>query len=148
MIEYQNLPRKKWFTGKKKNVEVSNVEGGCKGKKNYQTQSYQTSTSQISNINFTKSLSVNQPTNPLENQAKNNPRRAYQRNQEQLLPLPIPLREMYAKLLSICHMIPLLFPPLKPLFLNWYKPDLTCEYHAGNLDHNIDTCLAFKRKLL
>jgi hypothetical protein len=58
------------------------------------------------------------------------------------------LKEMYAKLLSICHMAPLPFSPLKPPFSNWYKPDLTCEYHSENLDHNIDTCSAFKRKLL
>jgi hypothetical protein len=37
MIEYQNLPRKKRFTRKKKDVEVSNIEGGYKCKKNFQT---------------------------------------------------------------------------------------------------------------
>jgi hypothetical protein len=60
----------------------------------------------------------------------------------------MPLVEMYAKLLSKGYVAPLSFPPLKPPFLNWYKPDLTYEYHAGNLSHNIDTCLAFMRKLL
>ncbi|XP_073261997.1 uncharacterized protein [Populus alba] len=33
-------------------------------------------------------------------------------------------------------------------FQSWYKPDLTCEYHAGIAGHNIHTCNAFKRKLL
>jgi hypothetical protein len=74
--------------------------------------------------------------------------RVYQRNQEHLLSLPIPLGEMYTKLLSIGHMTHLSFPPLKPPFLNWYKLDLTCEYYTGNPDHNIDTCSTFERKLL
>jgi hypothetical protein len=51
------------------------------------------------------------------------------------------LGEMYVKLLSIGHVAPLSFPPLKSPFPNWYKPDQTCEYHAGNRSHNIDTCL-------
>jgi len=58
------------------------------------------------------------------------------------------LGEIYANLLSIGHMTPHLFPPLKPPFPNWYKPDLTCEYHAGNPSHNIDTYSTFKRKFL
>jgi len=33
-------------------------------------------------------------------------------------------------------------------FPNWYKPNLTYEYHANNPSHNIDTCSTFKRKLL
>ena len=42
----------------------------------------------------------------------------------------------------------LLYPPLKPPFPNWYKPELTYEYHDGNPGHSIDTCSTFKRKLL
>jgi hypothetical protein len=57
------------------------------------------------------------------------------------------LEEMNAKLLSIGHMAFLPFPPLKPPFLNWYKPDLTCEYHIKNPSQSIDTCSAFKRNL-
>ena len=64
------------------------------------------------------------------------------------MPLPMLLGEIYAKLLSIGHMTPHLFPSLKPPFPNWYKPDLTCEYHAGNPSHNIDTYSTFKRKFL
>jgi hypothetical protein len=60
----------------------------------------------------------------------------------------MPLKEMYAKLLSTGHVAPLSFPPLKPSFLNWYKLDLTYEYLAGNPGHSIDSCLAIKRKLL
>jgi hypothetical protein len=59
--------KKKGYTGKKRDVEVNNVEEGYKGKWNYQTQSYQTPSSQISNINFDNPFSVNQPTNLPEN---------------------------------------------------------------------------------
>jgi hypothetical protein len=52
----------------------------------------------------------------------------------------MPLKEMYEKLLRIGHVAPLPYPPLKPPFLNWYKLELTCEYHDGNHGHNIDTC--------
>jgi hypothetical protein len=140
--------KKKGFTRRKKNAKVSNVEIGYKGKKNYQTQSYQTPFSQISSINSVKPLMINQHTNPLENQVENNPTRAYQRNQEQLSPLLMPLGEMYIKLLSMSHVAPLLCPPLRSHFLNWYKPNLTYEYHANNPSQNIDICSAFKRKLL
>jgi hypothetical protein len=40
---------------------------------------------------------VNNIFNLQRNQAENNPKRSYQRNQEELLPLPMPLKEMYAK---------------------------------------------------
>jgi hypothetical protein len=75
---------KKGFTRKKKDVDVGNVEGGYKGKKNYQnqnyqTQSYRTPSPQISSINV-KPLPVNHLIDPQENQAKNNPKRSYQRN--------------------------------------------------------------------
>jgi hypothetical protein len=60
----------------------------------------------------------------------------------------MPLREMYAKLISIGHTTHLPFPPLKPPFLNWYGLGLICEYHARNPGHNIDNLSVFKRKLL
>jgi spore germination protein GerM len=100
------------ITRRRNDIKVSNVEEWYKSKKNYQTHSYQTSSSQISNITFTKPLMVNQPTNPPEKRTENHPMRAYQRNQEQLLPLPMTLGEMYAKLLSIGHVAPLPFPSL------------------------------------
>ncbi|XP_024439614.1 uncharacterized protein LOC112323885 [Populus trichocarpa] len=72
----------------------------------------------------------------------------YQRVQEQLPPLPLPLNEMYQKLLSIGHVAPEPLAPLQPPYPGWYKPELTCEYHAGVSGHSIHTCNAFKRKLL
>jgi hypothetical protein len=60
------------FIGRKKDVKVRNVEEGYKGKRNYQTQSYQTTSSQVSSIKFFKPLSVSHSTNPLENQNKKN----------------------------------------------------------------------------
>ncbi|KAL3596508.1 hypothetical protein D5086_008145 [Populus alba] len=72
----------------------------------------------------------------------------FQRVQEQLPPLPLPLNEMYQKLLSIGQIAPEPLTPLQPPYPNWYKPKLNCEYHAGITGHNIYTCNAFKRKLL
>jgi hypothetical protein len=60
----------------------------------------------------------------------------------------MPLKEIYTKLLSIGHITPLPFPPLKPHFPIWYKPKLNFKYHAGNPGYSIDTCYAFKKKLL
>jgi len=60
----------------------------------------------------------------------------------------MPLGEIYTKLLSMGHVAPLLYSPLKSHFPNWYKPNLTYEFHTKNLSHNIDTCSTFKRKLL
>jgi hypothetical protein len=72
----------------------------------------------------------------------------YQRVQEQLPPLPLPLDEMYQKLLSIGQVAPEPLTPVQPPYPSWYKPELTCEYHAGIAGHSIHTCNAFKRKLL
>jgi hypothetical protein len=55
---------------------------------------------------------------------------------------------MYEKLLSIGHIAPEPLTPLQPPYPNWYKPDLTCEYHAGAVGHNIHTCSAFKKRLM
>jgi hypothetical protein len=55
---------------------------------------------------------------------------------------------MYSKLLSIGQVAPVPLTPLQPPYPNWYKPDLTCEYHAGIAGHNIESCNAFKNKLL
>jgi len=60
----------------------------------------------------------------------------------------MPLKQMRVKLLSINHVAHLLYPPLKPPFSNWYKPEPTCEYSDGNPCHSIDTFSTFKRKLL
>jgi hypothetical protein len=49
----------------------------------------------------------------------------------------MPLGEMYMKLLSIGHMALFPFPPFKPPFPSWYKPELTYEYHVGNPSHII-----------
>uniref|UniRef100_A0A6N2KNP9 Integrase catalytic domain-containing protein n=1 Tax=Salix viminalis TaxID=40686 RepID=A0A6N2KNP9_SALVM len=38
--------------------------------------------------------------------------------------------------------------PLQPPYPDWYKSDLTCEYHAGAAGHSIHTCGAFKKKLM
>ena len=45
--------------------------------------------------------------------------------------------------------VPLVSPiPAQQPYPNWYKLELTCEYHAGIVGHNIDSCNQFKNKLL
>jgi len=143
---------KKGLTGKKKDSEVNNVEGVYKGKKkNYHHYNFQIPTQQVASVNFTKPFPTNQqnqPNNHQSNQIVNLSRRNFQRTQERLPPLPLPLGEMYSKLLSIGQVAPVPLTPLQPPYPNWYKPDLTCEYHAGIAGHNIESCNAFKNKLL
>ena len=122
------------FEGKRKVVE--HFEDDYKGRKN-QFQNYHNPSSKITNIN----LQAKDP-------PKNFPKRNYQRIQEQLPPLPLPLNEMYQKLVSIKQVAPEPQAPLQPPYPDWYNPDLTCEYHAGTAGHSIHTCGAFKKKLM
>jgi len=128
---------KKGFKGKRK--EVDYVERGYRGRKNpFQNYHTPSPSPQISNINLNPTFPTRKP----------KPQTKHQRVQEQLPPLPLPLNEMYQKLLSIGHIAPEPLTPLQPPFPNWYKPDLTCEYHVGAAGHNIHTCSAFKKRLM
>jgi hypothetical protein len=60
----------------------------------------------------------------------------------------MPLKDMHAKLLSIGQIALIPTLPLQPPFHIWYKPELTCEYHAGIPGHGLETCYAFKKRLL
>jgi len=103
-------------------------------------------TSQFSHMNFSKSFSPNRTNNQSNNQ--NNHRRPNTKYiTKQLSPLPMPLKDWYAKLISIGHIAPIPALPLQPPFPIWYKPKLTCEYHVGNLGHGLEMCYAFKRRL-
>jgi len=116
--------------------EVHYVENGYRDRKN-SSQNYH-NPSQITNIK------KHEPHNfQAKSQIGN-----YQRVQEQLPPLPLPLNEMYQKLLNIGHIAPEPLAPVQPPYPNWYKPELNCEYHTGIVGHSIHTCNAFKRKLL
>eukprot|EP00258_Populus_trichocarpa_P037241 XP_024453260.1 uncharacterized protein LOC112326933 [Populus trichocarpa] len=137
---------KRGFIGKKKENEVHNLEGGYKGR----IKNYQTPTTQVTSINFAKSSIPNQPHQtkfPANNQS-NYQRRDNRPSEEQLPPLPITLKELYAKLLSIGQIAPLPIPPMQPPFPTWYNPEVTCEYHAGHAGHSIEACFAFKRKVV
>jgi hypothetical protein len=127
------LVEKRGFEGKKK--EVDHVEGRKNPFQKYRTPS---PSPQISNINLNPTFPTRKP----------EPQTKHQRVQEQLPSLPLPLNEMYQKLLSIRHIAPEPLTPLQPPYPNWYKPDLTCEYHAGAAGHNIHTCSAFKKRLM
>ena len=125
---------KNGFEGKRKVVEQ--FEDDYKGRKN-QFQNYHNPSSEIANIN----LQAKDP-------PKNFPKRNCQKTQEQLPPLPLPLNEMYQKLVSIGQVAPETQTPLQSPYPAWYKPDLTCEYHASAVGHNIHTCGAFKKRLM
>ncbi|XP_073261648.1 uncharacterized protein [Populus alba] len=131
---------KKGFMERKREGDVNNLEGGYKGKKvNHQNPQMPTH-----HINLTKPFNPNHQSNN-----QNNHQRPFTRyTSEQLPPLPMRLKDLYAKLLSIGQIAPVLLPPIQPPFPIWYKPELTCEYHAGNPGHGIETCYAFKRRLL
>jgi len=136
---------KKGFTGRKREGDINNLEGGYKGKKvNYQNP--QMLTPQSTNINFAKPFQTNQ-TNYQPNNHDNYQRPNTRYPLEQLPPLPMSLKDLYAKLLSLGQITPIFFPPFQPPFPPWYKLELTCEYHAGNPGHGIKT-YAFKKKLL
>jgi len=114
--------------------EVYHIKDGYRGKKN-SSHNYHTS-SHIASIKKPKLQNVQ-----AKSQIGN-----YQRVQEQLPPLPLPLNEMYQKLLSIGHVALEPLTPVQPPYPNWYKPKLNCEYHAGIVGHSIHTCNVFKRK--
>jgi hypothetical protein len=136
----------KGFIGRKMKGPVNNFEGGSNDKI---TDSYnpQIPTSHVAHINFNKSFSPNRANN--QSNIQNNDQRPNTRYiAEQLPPLPMPLKEMYAKLLSIGQIAPIPTLPLQPPFPIWYKPELTCEYHAGIPGHCLETCYAFKSMLL
>jgi hypothetical protein len=132
VVEFLHPPRKEASKEKK----VNHIEDGYKGRKN-SPQNYHTP-SQIANIKKPE---------PQNFQAKSQIKN-YQRVQEQLPPLPLPLNEMYQKLLSIGHIAPEPLVPLQPPYPSWYKSELTCEYHVGVAGHDIHTCNTLKRKLL
>ena len=137
---------KKGFIGRKREGDVNNLEGWYKGKR-VDSHNPQIPTSQFSHMNFSKSFSPNRTNNQSNNQ--NNHRRPNTKYiTEQLSPLPMPLKDLYAKLLSIGHIAPIPALPLQPPFPIWYKPNLTCEYHVGNPEHGLEMCYAFKRRLL
>jgi hypothetical protein len=141
---------KKGFGVKKR--EIDHVESSYKSKKG-QFQRYNTPSlsSQIANTNFNFPIPARKPepqNHQIKNQAESFLKNNYQKTQEQLPPLPLPMNEMYQKLLSIGQVAPVPLAPLQPPYPSWYKPDLTCEYHVDVTGHNIHTCNAFKRKLL
>jgi len=85
--------------------EVNHVEDDYKGRKN-SSQNYNT-LSQIANIKKPEPFQA-------KSQIGN-----YQRVQEQLPPLPLPLNEMYQKLLSIGQVAPEPLMPVQPPYPSW-----------------------------
>jgi len=122
---------------------VNNFEGGSKGKI-VDSHNPQIPTSHVAHINFNKPFS----SNPTNNQSNNHQRPNTRYISEQLPQLPMPLKDMYAKLLSIGQITPIPTLPLQPPFPIWYKPELTCEYHAGIPGHGLETYYDFKKRLL
>ena len=105
---------KKGFIGRKREGDVNNLEGGYKGKR-VDFHNPQVPTSQFSRINFSPNRTNNQ------SNYQNHYQRPHTRyTSEQLPPLPMPLKDMYAKLLSIGQIAPILTLPLQPPFPIWY----------------------------
>jgi hypothetical protein len=71
-----------------------------------------------------------------------------QQNKKALSPFPMPLREMFKKLVSIGKITLISQKPFCLPHLKWYEPNKTCEYHDGEIRHNIKNCHSFKEKLL
>ncbi|XP_061979625.1 uncharacterized protein LOC133700079 [Populus nigra] len=134
---------KKGFIGRKREGDINNLKGEYKGN-NVNYQNPQMHTPHSTNISFAKPFQTNRTNYQPNNYQRPNTKYP----SEQLPPLPMPLKDLYAKLLSIGQIAPILLPPIEPPFPIWYKPELTCEYHAGNPGHGIETCYAFKRRLL
>jgi len=86
-------------------------------------------------------------TNQANNQS-NHQRKNTRNTLKQLPPLSMPLKDLYAKLLSIDHIAHIPIPLLQPPFHVWCKPGLTYEYHASNPCYGIEICYAFKKKLM
>jgi len=134
---------KKGFIRCKREGDINNLEVGYKGKK-MNSYNPQTPTSQFAHMNFNKPFSPNRTNYQSNNHQRQNTKYIL----EQLPPLPMPLKDLYAKLLSIGHIAPIPALPLQPLFPIGHKPELTCDYHAGNPWHDLETCYTFKRRLL
>ena len=106
---------KRGFVGRKKELEIHNVERGGRGRKVYQ-DNYNfktvTPTPSISNIKFASPThNQNNPTNNPNNNTYR-PRRNFSEEQVQLLPLPLTLAEMHKRLLSIGQIALVPLPPL------------------------------------
>jgi hypothetical protein len=94
--------KKKGFTGRKREGDVNNLESGYKGNKvNYHNS--QMPTPQFANMNFTKPFNLNltNRTNHQPNNQNNHQRPNTRYTLEQLSPLPMPLKDLYSKLVSI-----------------------------------------------
>jgi hypothetical protein len=86
----------KGFIGRKMEGDINNLEGGYKGKR-VDSHNPQIHNSHVAHMNFSKPISLNQNNNQSNNHQRPNARYI----SEQLPPLPMPLKDMYAKLLSI-----------------------------------------------
>lgn len=108
---------KKGFTRRKREGDVNSLEDRYKGKKvNYQNS--QMPTSQFANMNFTKPFTLNQTKriNSQPNIQNNHQSQNIRYTLEQLPPLPMYLKDLYAKLSSIGHIAPIPALPLQPPF--------------------------------
>jgi len=104
------LLEKKGFIGRKIEGDVNNLEGEYKGKR-VDSHNPQIPTSHVAHMNFSKPFPPNRTNNQSNNQRPNT-----RYISEQLPPLHMPLKDMYAKLLSIGQIAPIPTLPLQPPF--------------------------------
>jgi hypothetical protein len=64
------------------------------------------------------------------------PHEDQQQNKKAFSPFPLPLREMFKKLISIRQITPISQKPFYLPHLKWYETNKTYEYHDGATEHN------------
>ncbi|KAL4342593.1 hypothetical protein GQ457_08G002670 [Hibiscus cannabinus] len=62
-------------------------------------------------------------------------------------PIPISYKELYPQLLKAQLVGPIFVKPLQPPYPDWYDVNARCEYHPEIHGHNIENCIAFKRRV-
>lgn len=73
--------------------------------------------------------------------------RDQERPKQIIEPIPMTYTELYSKLLEAGVVSPVPLSEIKPPFPSWYDPEAHCEYHASGAGHNLENCMAFKRKV-
>ena len=61
---------------------------------------------------------------------------------------PLSFKEIFERLVNIGKIILIIQKPSQPPYPKWYDTNQTYEYHDGTSGHNIESCYAFKDKLL
>jgi hypothetical protein len=75
------------------------------------------------------------------------PHRHPQHIKKALPPLPLPLKKMFEKLVSMGQITLISHKLFRSPYQKWYEPNHTCEYHNKAMGHNIENYHYSKDKL-